>query len=313
MALERVDVVERAVAALRRGELIGLPTETVYGLAGDASNPEAINKIFALKGRPSNHPLIVHVASLDAVRSWTRELPPIALELAERFWPGPLTLILRKRPEINPAVTGGQDSVGIRIPRHPLALSVLEAFGRGLAAPSANRFGHISPTTAQHVRDEFGSALPMVLDGGPCELGLESAIVDCTSDRPRVLRPGMLSASQLKAIWPEIEIGAPASEASTVPRVSGSMRSHYAPRTPAELVPTATFAQRQQELAVKGARVQLLRINPSESPHDYARKLYARLRRLDQQHGDVILIEQPPDGAAWHAILDRLSRACARE
>jgi L-threonylcarbamoyladenylate synthase len=182
--------IAEAVAALRRGEVVGLPTETVYGLAADAGNADAVARIFALKGRPADHPLIVHIAGAEQLPAFCREVSPQALSLAQAFWPGPLTLILPRAASVPAAVTGGQDSVGLRCPAHPLALELLRAFGGGLAAPSANRFGRISPTTAAHVRSEFGAAVPIVLDGGECEVGIESTIVDLVSAQPRILRPG---------------------------------------------------------------------------------------------------------------------------
>ncbi|MBP6626671.1 MAG: threonylcarbamoyl-AMP synthase, partial [Arenimonas sp.] len=191
---------DEALAALRRGEAIGLPTETVYGLAADASRPDAVRRIFALKGRPADHPLIVHIAGADQIERWARDVPEAARTLAAAFWPGPLTLILRKRDDVPEEVTGGQDTVGLRCPAHPLALALLQAFGGGLAAPSANRFGHVSPTTAAHVREEFGAEVPVVLDGGDCVVGIESTIVDLSGGTPRILRPGRITHAQIHAL-----------------------------------------------------------------------------------------------------------------
>jgi len=189
--------IEKAAALLRQGELVAFPTETVYGLGADASNPEAVAKIFAAKGRPADHPLIVHIPGVEHLDRWAREIPETAFASAKAFWPGPLTLILKRQPNVPDAVTGGQDTVGIRVPGHPLALELLKAFDGGVAAPSANRFGHVSPTTAQHVHDELGSAVAMVLDGGPCRVGIESTIVNLTGPQSRILRPGMISAADL--------------------------------------------------------------------------------------------------------------------
>ena len=186
-----------AVELLRAGELVAFPTETVYGLGADAGNPEALAKIFAAKGRPADHPLIVHVPDVAHLDQWAREIPDAAHLLAQAFWPGPLTLILKRQPTVPDLVTGGQDTVGLRIPHHPLALQLLKAFDGGIAAPSANRFGHISPTTAQHVREELGAAVALVLDGGPCSVGIESTIVDLSRGDPVILRPGMISAAQI--------------------------------------------------------------------------------------------------------------------
>lgn len=307
-----------AVEALRRGELVGLPTETVYGLAADAANPEAVRRIFALKGRPANHPLIVHLGEAAQIDAWARDIPPAARRLAQRFWPGPLTLILRRARGVHDAVTGGQDTVGLRVPAHPVALALLKAFGGALAAPSANRFGHVSPTTAQHVREEFGEALPVVLDGGPCPVGIESTIVDLSSGTPRVLRPGRIGVDQLEgALGIRLEAGAVAAS----PRVSGSHDSHYAPRTPAELVAGEALAARCAALAREGEVVRVIALGPLPAdaqglglpaqPTEYARHLYAALRAMDTEGADRILVQAPPEGEAWAAVRDRLRRATA--
>ncbi len=307
-----------AVEALRRGELVGLPTETVYGLAADAANPEAVRRIFALKGRPADHPLIVHLGEAAQIDAWARDIPPAARALAQRFWPGPLTLILRRARGVHDAVTGGQDTVGLRVPAHPVALALLKAFGGGLAAPSANRFGHVSPTTAQHVREEFGEALPVVLDGGPCPVGIESTIVDLSSGAPRVLRPGRIGVDQLEgALGIRLEAGAVAAS----PRVSGSHDSHYAPRTPAELVAPESLAARCAALARQGEVVRVIALGPLPTdaqglglpaqPTEYARHLYAALRAMDTEGADRILVQAPPEGEAWAAVRDRLRRATA--
>jgi L-threonylcarbamoyladenylate synthase len=307
-----------AVESLRRGELVGMPTETVYGLAGDASNPAAIERIFALKGRPSNHPLIVHLADAAQLEVWAREIPPAARVLAQRFWPGPLTLILERAHAVSPLITGGQDTVGLRVPAHPIALALLNAFGGGLAAPSANRFGHVSPTTAQHVREEFGDALPIVLDGGPCAIGIESTIVDLSGAAPRILRPGRIAIDALEgALGQRLEAGAIAES----PRVSGALASHYAPRTPAELVDSAQLTARLAALIHDGETVRVITLAqlpgnveglrlPAQ-PNDYARHLYAALRVMDAEGADRILIEAPPAGDGWAAVNDRLARATA--
>lgn len=307
-----------AVEALRRGELVGLPTETVYGLAADASNPDAVRRIFALKGRPADHPLIVHLGEAAQLDAWARDVPPPARTLAQRFWPGPLTLILKRARGVHDAVTGGQDTVGLRVPAHPIALALLKAFGGGLAAPSANRFGHVSPTTAQHVREEFGEALPLVLDGGPCQVGIESTIVDLSSGTPRVLRPGRIGLDQLEgALGLRLEAGAVAAS----PRVSGNLDTHYAPRTPAELVAGDELAARRTTLAREGETVRVIALGPLPAdaeglalpaqPAEYARHLYAALRAMDAEGADRILVQAPPEGEAWTAVHDRLRRATA--
>lgn len=307
-----------AVEALRRGGLVGMPTETVYGLAGDAANPAAIRAIFALKGRPADHPLIVHLADAAQIDAWAREIPPAARTLAQRFWPGPLTLVLKRARGVADLLTGGQDTIGLRVPAHPLAQALLTAFGGGLAAPSANRFGHVSPTTAQHVREEFGDALPLVLDGGPCQVGIESTIVDLSSGAPRILRPGRIALAALEgALGGKLASGA----AEHSPRVSGSLASHYAPRTPAERVARDALAARLASLAREGETVRLISIGhlPAgtdglalpATPQDYARHLYAALRAMDAEGADRILVEDAPEGEAWAAVRDRLQRATA--
>jgi L-threonylcarbamoyladenylate synthase len=310
--------VAAAVAALRRGELVGLPTETVYGLAGDAADPAAVQRIYALKRRPTEHPVIVHLGDATQLDDWAREVPAAARTLAARFWPGPLTLILRRGARVTDLITGGQDTVGLRVPAHPLALAVLGAFGGGLAAPSANRYGHVSPTTAQHVREEFGDELPLVLDGGPCAVGIESTIVDLSGELPRVLRPGQIGVEAISAaLGGAVATGA----AHSSPRVPGALRSHYAPRAPAELVARAELLVRAERCRSEDEHAQLLAIGtlpeggeglalPTD-PAAYARHLYAALRQLDAEGADRILIEAPPADAAWNAIRDRVQRATA--
>ncbi|HWT16184.1 MAG TPA: L-threonylcarbamoyladenylate synthase [Patescibacteria group bacterium] len=305
-----------ACAALRRGEVIGLPTETVYGLAGDARNVEAVRRIFSIKGRPADHPLIVHLADASELGSWTREVPDLALKLAAAFWPGPLTMILKRAGHVSDLVTGGQDTIGVRVPNHPVALALLRMFGSGLAAPSANRFGHVSPTTAAHVRDEFGDAVPIVLDGGPCKVGIESTIVDLSGTTVRILRPGQIGADRIAEVLGEpVAVGTqPAS-----PRVSGSLASHYAPDTPAERVPTDQLDTliRQALGSGESVRVLALRHLPDgvhglvmpNDPEQYARHLYAALRSLDAEGAERLMIETPPDDPRWLAIHDRIARA----
>jgi len=306
-----------AVAALHRGELIGLPTETVYGLAGDARNPSAIRGIFATKGRPADHPLIVHVADATQIAQWAREIPDSAMQLARAFWPGPMTLILKKAASVNALVTGGQDSIGLRIPRHPLALAVLREFGGGLAAPSANRFGHVSPTTAQHVRDEFGDTVPIVLDGGACAIGIESTIIDLGHGTPRILRPGQIGKAAIVAVIGEVAEG-PREDS---PRVSGALASHYAPRTPTERLSRTRLVARWKQCHEDGETALALSIGAlppgvdgialPDDPEGYARHLYAALRSLDAEGADRILVERIPQADAWRAIDDRLQRAAS--
>ena len=305
--------VQRAAEILKRGGLVAFPTETVYGLGADASSREAVARLYAVKGRPGEHPAIVHFADAAGAFTWAREVPEAARKLAARFWPGPLTLILKRAPQVGDFVTGSQDSVGVRVPAHPLARELLEDFGGGLAAPSANRFGRVSPTTAQHVRDDLGKDVDAVLDGGPCGVGLESTIVDLSRGAPVLLRPGGISAAELEAALGTI-VSMPDAEA---PRVSGSLAAHYAPRTPARLVaPDALEAG----IARLGAKAAVLAFGvPDEradfalrmprDPVAYAQKLYAALRELDAAGAEMILSESPPETPEWRAVLDRLRRA----
>jgi len=308
--------------------LVAFPTETVYGLGADASNPAAVAKIFAAKGRPQDHPLIVHVAAPELLPQWAREIPPAAQKLALAFWPGPLTLILKRAEGVPDCVTGGQDSVGLRVPGHPLALALLRAFagtqaGRrysGIAAPSANKFGRISPTTAEHVRAELGAAVDRVLDGGECEVGIESTIVDLSRGRAVLLRPGQITPAQIAAVISE-EVELPDAAA---PRVPGALASHYAPRTPLALVAAADLPGRLAGL--RGTRVAVL--SRAQSPAGmrdvswqsapravaaYAHELYASLRRLDALGCAWILVEAPPATPEWQGVNDRLKRAASSD
>ena len=313
----RAATLDDALAALRRGEPIGLPTETVYGLAADAHDPAAIRRIYELKGRPSDHPLIVHVADAVTASRWAGDWPEAAEALADAFWPGPLTLILPRAANVPDEVTGGQDTVGLRVPAHPVAQALLRAFEGGVAAPSANRFGRLSPTTAAHVREEFGDAVAVILDGGECEIGLESTIVDLSTDTPRILRPGKISRPEIEAVIGPVAEG----KDGDGPRASGTLASHYAPRASVEVLARAPLVARHHELAKRGQKVAaLLRGQPFKDidgevlPTDlagYGHALYAALRRLDARGFDVLLAELPPHTAAWAAVNDRLKRAAA--
>ena len=317
----------RAAAILESGGLVAFPTETVYGLGADAENPAALAKIFAAKVRPSNHPLIVHLAPEADLAYWAAAIPAEAHKLIATFWPGPLTLILKRAAHIPDAVAGGQDSIGLRCPSHPVAQALLRAFkeGRGgIAAPSANKFGHVSPTTAQHVRDEFGSgpASPVqcVLDGGPSQVGIESTILDLSrisSLGPVLLRPGHIGAARIAET-----IGIPLCQPdSAAPRASGTLDSHYAPRTPLILAGAAQVPTLLQQLGAAGKRVALLHYSPPlhgvaglrlglpGSASGYAHDLYAALRELDRADADVILVEAPPQDDEWQGVNDRLRRA----
>lgn len=290
----------------------------MYGLGADARNPEAIRRLFAAKGRPADHPVIVHLADAGMLRAWARTVPPAAEQLAAAFWPGPLTLILPRAPHVLDLVTGGQDSVGLRVPSHLVAHALLEAFGDGIVAPSANRFGRISATRAEHVRAEMGDAVDYILDGGPTEVGVESTIIDLTGERPVLLRPGGITPARIAAV-----LGAPPDEPHMdSPRASGTLPSHYAPHTPLEIVAPDRLHERAMALHHTGARIGVMAHGAttiSEVPRHalpsdaeaYAHTLYTTLRDLDALGYDRILVEAVPDGDEWLAVRDRLNRAAA--
>ena len=309
-----------AVEVLRAGGLVGLPTETVYGLGADASNDLAVRRIFAVKGRPSTHPLIVHVASVEHARTWALELTAAGEQLARAFWPGPLTLIVKRSARASDAVTGGQDTVGLRVPSHPLALELLRLFDGGVAAPSANRFGKVSPTTAAHVKSELGAEVDLILDGGPSQVGVESTIVDVTCDPPRLLRPGGISREAIEGVLGRALVLA--THATDV-RAPGMLDSHYAPRAGLWLVLAGEVFAEAKTRSERGARVvviapadtrlptgiQLLAVPPDEA--GFARVLYAHLREADAL-GDLILAVPPPASGLGLAVRDRLQRASKR-
>jgi L-threonylcarbamoyladenylate synthase len=313
--------IDRAAALLRGGTLVAFPTETVYGLGADARNPDAVRKIFAAKRRPAEHPVIVHIEHAASLPDWVREIPDGARALALACWPGPLTLILPRSPGVSDAITGGQDSVGLRVPSHPVARALLSRFGGGIAAPSANRFGRISATTAQHVADEFGDEVALVLDGGPCTIGIESTIVGFTDGDAILLRPGAIGIEQLTRVLGRT----PHSASTAAPRVSGSLASHYAPVTPARLLQRDELTGALAQLGRARGHVAVLAHSASQPPGfegtwfdapaesaGYAQQLYANLRALDAREADEIWIEAPPDGPDWLAIHDRLRRATHR-
>lgn len=337
-------MINAAAQLLRSGGLVAFPTETVYGLGANACNPAAVRRIFEVTRRPEDHPLILHLASIEKLDYWARDIPEGAWRLAEHFWPGPLTLIL-KRGYAPLEVTGGQDTVALRVPDHPVALALLEAFGGGVAAPSANRFGQVSPTRARHVRKELTGKVDMILDGGPCRVGVESTILSLADEQPRLLRPGAIPLSALQEV-----LGAEITTLTSVGgiRAPGMLGSHYAPVTRFEVWPIDALRQRGEELAHSGIRTAVIFIGSVKSeipdkssgrgfgradarrvknmdvfhqipalipffmpaePADYARKLYAVLRLLDGAGFDVLLAESPPDTEAWQAVNDRLRRA----
>jgi len=312
-----------AAAALANGDLVAFPTETVYGLGADAENPAAVAKIYAAKGRPQDHPVIVHVAPGADIDYWTTEVPDEARALVRAFWPGPLTLILKRNAHIPDAVSGGQDTVGIRCPSHPVAMQLLQAFKEGkggVAAPSANKFGNVSPTTAQHVHDEFGddSRLAAILDGGSSQVGIESTILDMSrlaTHGPVLLRPGHITAQQIADV-----IGVmPRQPDQAAPRASGTLESHYAPKAPVALLPTGDIEKTLAELKLRGRSAALIHYSPfvlsqpnvtlPAEPKGYAYGVYAALRAMDQQQVELILVEAPPSDDAWLGVNDRLRRA----
>jgi L-threonylcarbamoyladenylate synthase len=329
-----VDAIAAATARLKAGELIGLPTETVYGLGADADNETAIAKIFTTKGRPADHPLIVHVLDEAAVAHFASSVPDFAHALIKAFWPGPLTLILPRRSGVAAAAAGGQNSIGLRCPAHPVALALLQA-GRsqniwGIAAPSANQFGRVSPTTARHVQGEFGADL-LILDGGPCTIGIESTIIDCTRGAPVLLRPGAITPEQVQAacglrVLSKDELLA---QTAPAPRASGTLESHYAPLAKVRLMDAkalqtaldllgdglanasgpaiATYAR----AILKTRSSQVLRRRMPDDAAATAQQLFAVLREFDAQGVKLIWIETPPDSPEWDGVRDRLQRASA--
>jgi L-threonylcarbamoyladenylate synthase len=322
------EAIAEAAERIRQGALVGFPTETVYGLGADASNDDAVALIFAAKGRPSEHPLIVHLASAAQVAEYASEVPAFAARLIQAFWPGPLTLILPRRAGVASAAAGGQNSIGLRCPAHPVALALLQACGTGLAGPSANRFGRVSPTTALHVQEELGEDLP-VLDGGPCAVGIESTIVDCTRGQPVLLRPGVLTRAQLEAACGQAVLDKDAQTAVAAPRASGTLASHYAPNARVRLMDALALQAGLDALnanateAVPLGTVAIyarspLRLNTNtlhkrmpEEAALAAQQLFAVLRELDAMSVSEIWVQVPPDAPEWDGVRDRLSRAAA--
>ncbi len=318
--------IAQAAQALRQGALVGLPTETVYGLAADADNDAAVAQIFAAKGRPADHPLIVHVADAAGLAHFASEVPAFAQALVDAFWPGPLTLILPRHEGVALAATGGQNSVGLRCPAHPVAHALLQACAalgvHGVAAPSANRFGRVSPTTAQHVQDELGNGL-LVLDGGPCQVGIESTIVDCTRGVPVLLRPGAIGRAQIQAACGMEPLSKEDLPALT-PRASGTLEAHYAPTAKVRLMDTKALQTGLDLLGADAAHLAVYARTPLRSPSSRvllrrmpgdaeaaAQQLFAALRSFDDAGVRLIWIETPPADPAWEGVRDRLQRAAA--
>lgn len=318
--------INAAVRLLRIGQVVSFPTETVYGLGGDARSTVALKRIFQLKGRPADHPLIVHLADAAQLNEWARDIPTVVWALAERFWPGPLTLILKKAAGVLPLVTGGQDTIGLRVPAHPLALELLRAFDSGLAAPSANRFGCVSPTCPEHVRDEFADKLPLVLDGGCCRVGVESTILSLAGDEPVLLRPGAISVTELAEVLGCRPMTQDTSSGGI--RAPGLLTSHYATRTPLQVINGPGLWVRLKQLRAQGVRVVCMVLDQSSlemihphhkhiitmpnEPQAYARGLYRVMRNLDCGKHDLLLVETPPQTEEWSAINNRLQRAATK-
>jgi L-threonylcarbamoyladenylate synthase len=314
------DAVSSAASNLLAGNLVAFPTETVYGLGADACNADAVARIYSVKGRPADHPLIVHVASMDALGDWAADVPKYAISLARDFWPGSMTLIVKRSGLAGDFVTGGQDTVGVRVPDHPVALGLLQAFakvgGKGVAAPSANRFGNVSPTTAQAVADELSDYLgeaDLILDGGPCQVGVESTIIDCTGDAPKILRPGAVTVVMIEEstglVVGDSEVVAESAVYEVPIRVSGSLDSHYAPVAKVILdrapFPGEGFIARAGVMAGAG----VVRLASPQNDEDFARVLYAALRSADLQGLQTVVVEQPDGDGIAIAIRDRLKRA----
>ncbi len=319
-----------AAANLLSGGLVAFPTETVYGLGADACNAEAVARIYSAKGRPADHPLIVHVASMDGLGDWADDVPAYAISLARDFWPGPITLVVRRSGLAADFVTGGQDTVGVRVPDHPVALGLLEAFaragGKGVAAPSANRFGSVSPTTAQAVSDELRDYLAdgdLILDGGPCDVGVESTIIDCTGDAPQILRPGAITAQMIgestglsvggKFVYtdddlPGISVNGEAVDENTI-RVSGSLEAHYAPAATVVLDQSPVAGQGFIAMADVVAGEGVVRLAAPKTHEEFARVLYSALRAADEQGLATVVVAQPEGDGIAIAIRDRLKRA----
>ena len=302
-----------AAANLLAGGLVAFPTETVYGLGADACNEDAVVRIYSVKGRPADHPLIVHVASMDGLGDWAGDVPGYAISLARDFWPGPMTLVVNRSALAGDFVTGGQDTVGVRVPNHAIALGLLEAFakvgGKGVAAPSANRFGNVSPTTAQAVSDELGDYLAdgdQILDGGACDVGVESTIIDCTGDVPKILRPGAITAQMITESTGLDVVGVV--EGSSI-RVSGSLEAHYAPAAKVVLDQSPVVGQGFIAMADVVAADGVMRLAAPKTHEEFARVLYSALRAADEQGLGIVVVEQPVGDGIAVAIRDRLKRA----
>jgi L-threonylcarbamoyladenylate synthase len=307
-----MSIVGHAIEVLCRGGLVAFPTETVYGLGADARRSSAVQKIFRAKGRPATNPLIVHIEGKDSARRFTTVWPKNADILADAFWPGPLTLVLPKRDLIVSDTTAGRSTVGLRAPNHPLALELLKAFDGPIAAPSANRSNHLSPTTAEHVRQELGDGVDLILDGGPCMVGIESTVLDLSSDRPTILRPGSITRDQIEALIGPVEIFAGSVDTKIAAASPGQQERHYAPRTPAFRFDGPPPAVERAGVVLMGTVLHRRSAGCFEmpaGPADYAKHLYAVLRELDEMRLAAIYVQMPPDRPEWAAVRDRIIRA----
>lgn len=325
--------IQQAASLLAEGKIVAIPTETVYGLGGCARTPAAIQKIYEIKDRPATNPLIIHLSNMAAIEAWAVDIPEVAWKLAERFWPGPLTLVLKRRPEVLESVTAGQPTVALRVPNHPVTLALLKTFGEGIAAPSANRHGRISPTTAEHVREELGSKVGYILDGGPCQVGIESTIVYVVDSEIHLLRQGSITQQAIEACL-ECRLPAAPHHASSLKigtleiEVPGQSLSHYAPQRPLFLYGYQTLLEKIQQSLAENRPVAVLSFAPlpdflrAGQSHEmihwiqantraeiYARELYAHLRSLDALNPNAIFVETPPFNSEWLALQDRLYRA----
>lgn len=313
--------IQKAVQDLRSGGLVAFPTETVYGLGADARNPAAIAKVFKAKGRPADHPLIVHIATVTELSDWAIEIPDSAYKLAASFWPGPLTFILKKHPQVSNLITGGQDTIALRIPQHTQTLELLCQFGSGLVGPSANKYGHVSPTTPEHVAADLYTEVTAILDGGACAVGIESTIINLLTTPPQIMRQGAITAAQIsKVLQQDVAINTAIQD--TV-RTAGSDASHYAPNTPVVVLDIVSLITKIYEIQKQNLTCSVIsmHVKPNnidstihwqtvnDEPVSYAHDLYANLRAHDQLHNNTILIEQVPNSTAWGAIKDRLTRA----
>jgi L-threonylcarbamoyladenylate synthase len=306
--------INKASQLLSDGELVAIPTETVYGLAGDATNRSAINKIFEVKGRPKNHPLILHLPDINQLDEWALDIPKNASILAKHFWPGPMALLLKKHPNALNEITGGSDKICVRIPDHPLTLSLLRKFKKGIVAPSANLFGRVSPTSAKHVLDDLDGKISAILDGGKCEVGLESTIIDLTETKPKILRPGGLSLLEVEKVLDQnIQFQPDSSE-----KVSGNLISHYQPKASVHSIKTSEIENFTEDI-LKAKSVLLLLSDISKNnihihrmpkdPYKYGQVLYSTLRLMDDKKFEKIFIELPSEISDWYAIHDRIKKA----